>query len=287
MQTSSLVEQIKSRGYTIPNIIVPSQELLSIKELIDQNNKSIIIPAPKSIHYVLQRSRQFIDSHFQLKDVPYYHKISLGPIKIEKYGTIHPYGLPVIRLKGEDSFYGCLQELLLTKLDKTKEDYYRGIELSKKNTDLSSLSYTHELIHTQLNHVPGLVKDYSNIEILSIFLETVEAYETSDKLLRIHDIERLDELSGIIKELQSYHSTSREDIKEILVEGSSYAESTLKAYNLFIIYYNSSLKLKKEILSNIQKILNYEISVEDFLSMYDITFESSQDVKRLTNYLKR
>lgn len=103
MQPSSFTEQIKRRGYTtIPEIIVPSSKLLSIKELINETNNVTIMPTRKSLHYVLSRSRQFIDSHFKIQDVPYYHETSIGPITIEKYGTINPYGLPITRLKEEE-----------------------------------------------------------------------------------------------------------------------------------------------------------------------------------------
>lgn len=158
------------------------------------------MPTRKSLHYVLSRSREIIDSHFKIQEVPYYHKTSIGPIEIEKYGTIHPYRLPITRLKKEESFFGYLQEMLLVYPDNTRKEYYCGIRLSKENTDLSSLSYTHEIIHTQLNHVEGLVNDYSNEEFLSIFLEIVQAYETNDTLLRIHDLGRLGELSSIIRQ---------------------------------------------------------------------------------------
>lgn len=287
MQATSLIEQIQKRGYTVPDIIIPSKELLNIKDLIDTNNTSTILPQPRKLRYVLTRSRDFLDSHFQIKEVPYYHETKIGPLCIEKYGTIHPYGLPITRIKGEDSFYGSLREVLDFQDGIITKQSYKGIELAKKTTDLSALSYTHEITHSQLNHVKGLIADYSNIEFLSIFLETLQSYETSDKLLRIHDSERLSELAGIINELEKYHTSTEEDIKAVLVEGSSYAESTLKAYNLFIRYYNSFLAIRKEILNDIQKIFNQEISVEDFLTKHEITFDNSQNVKSLSNYLRR
>ncbi len=287
MQETSLSEQIKKRGYKIPKIIIPSQELLSIKEVIDKEKHTNVKLNKRNLKYILDRTHSFLDSHFCLYDVPFYSENRLGPIKIEKYGTIHPYGLPITKVKGEDTFYGCLREVIDYKDDKIINYSYRGIELSKNLTELSSLSYTHEIVHSELNHVKGIVKEYSNIEFLSIFLETLQAYETSQDLLIIHDQERLLELSGIIKELKEYHSTTDSQIKDVLIEGSSYAESTLKAYALFIKYYNSSSQVKKEILSSIQKIFNYELSVEEFLMKYDITFSESLDSITIKSYLKR
>ena len=70
------------------------------------------------------------------------------------------------------------------------------------------------------------------------------------------------------------------------MEGSSYAESTLKAYKLFIRYYYNP-KLRKEILLDIQRIFNHEISVEEFLDKYEIHYENSQNVNELSSYLLR
>ncbi len=288
MESKTHVEQIKMHGFDkIPEIIIPSTNLLQIEELISSTTNSTVIPKKENLRRVLSYSQEFLSQHFTLRDVPFYKETIIGPLRIEKSGTVHPFGLPVTQIKNEDSFYGNLNEVV-TLSDGVIIDYqYRGIELSKHTTSLSSLAYTHEITHSQLNHVKDQVKDYTNTEFLSIFLETLQAYQTSDKLLRIHDSERLLELAGIIKELRKYHSTTDESIKDILIEGTSYAKSTLKAYSLFIKYYNSKPQVQKIILQDIQRIFNQEISVEDFLSLYDITFEESQDVTRLTNYLKR
>lgn len=287
MQETSLSEQIKKRGYKIPKIISPSQELLSIKEIIDAEEYINYKFNKRRLNYILDKSRSFLDSHFNIQEIPFYSERKFGPIKIEKYGTIHPYGLPITKVKGEEDFYGCLREVIDYKDDKVINYSYRGIELSRDLTDLSSLSYTHEIVHSELNHVKGIINDYSNIEFPSIFLEILQAYETSPDLLRIHDQERLLELSGIIKELKEHHRTTDSQIKDILIEGSTYAESTLKAYTLFIKYYNSPTSIKKEILSNIQKIFNHNLSVEDFLMKYDITFAESLDPTTIKKYLKR
>lgn len=285
--TQNVIEEIKKRGYEVPTIITPTQELLDINEFLKTKINAHIIPKKMKEKYVLDTSRKFLDAHFKLQIVPFYNETKLGPIRIERYGTVHPYGLPIKRSNLKDPFNGCLREVVNLGEGKITEYFYRGIELNRKLNELSSLSYTHELVHSQLNHQPEIIRDYNNIEFLSIFLETVQAYETSEKLLRIHDIERLFELSGIIEELSKYSQTENEKIRNILVEGTSYLTSTLKAYNLFIRYYYSSIEDKKTILRNIQKVFDYEISVEEFLSTLDITLENSQDQSSIKKYLNR
>ena len=287
MATERYIEELSKRGYKLPEIITPTQELLEIKKIIDDNNTSIIIPKQTKLKYTLQKSRDFLDSHFDIRIVPYFHETKIGPIRIEKTGTIHPYGIPIKQIRDEEPFYGCLKEVIYNKEDLITAYYYKAIELAKKTNDLSALSYTHELIHSQLNHVKGIVKNYSNIEFLSIFIETLQASETSEKLLRIHDSERLFELSGIIDEINKYYDKHDDEIEDVLLEGSSYAESTLKAYNLFIRYINSTTEDKKMILKSIQKIFNHELSVEDFLIKLNITFESSKDINSIKKYLTR
>lgn len=287
-QPLTYIEQIKSRGYKeIPEIIIPTNDLINLSRSIDSINNSTIILPTKKKNYVLDKSRNFLDSHFQIQRVPYYNIKNYLFFQTERTGDIHPYGLPIIKKDYDEPFYGALREVINLKDGTIVSYYYSGIELNKKMNEISSLAYTHEIVHSQINHVPGLIQNYSNTEVLSIFLETLQAYETSEKLLRIHDSERLSELSGIITELEKYHSTTDESIKDILVEGSAYLESTLKAYKLFIRYINSSTNIQKEILKGIQKVFNQELSVEDFLISQDITLENSQEIHQLEKYLRR
>ena len=84
-----------------------------------------------------------------------------------------------------------------------------------------------------------------------------------------------------------YYTRNDEEVKNVLLEGSLYLQSTLEAYNLFIKYYNGSLSLKKEILQSIQKLFEQEYTLEDMLSSFDVSLESSIDPIRLNKYIKR
>ena len=95
------------------------------------------------------------------------------------------------------------------------------------------------------------------------------------------------ELSGIIEELNKHHNSTNQEAINIMIEGSSYAESTLKAYNLFLRYYYGSNKTRKYLLYNVQRVFNQELSLEDLLQELDITLENSQDIQTLSKYLHR
>ncbi len=284
----SLVEEVKYRGYEKVNgIIIPSQELIDLGAFLKENTGFNITPKNLKLSKILTNSRNFIDSVLTLQKVPFYKEVKIGPIKFEVEGDIHPYGLPIKKVSAEEPFYGCLREIVTLKDGLPISLAYKFIELSKKTTELSSLAYTHELAHSQLNHINGIVKNYQNIELVSIFLELVQASSTNEHLLHTHDNERLFELSGIIDELSKYKDTTNEEIQNILIEGSSYCESTIKAYSLFFRYYYGTISEKKLIMSYIQKLFNQEICLEDILATLDITFESSIDKKGIEKYLKR
>ena len=130
--------------------------------------------------------------------------------------------------------------------------------MPSKPTEITKLAYTHEIAHSQLNHIKGIIKDYYNTEVISILLESIHALEAdpTERLLYVHDTKRLKDLVHIIKELNKYHSTDNPEIKNTLLEESVYLQSTLEAYELFLLYYYGSVELKREILAKVQALFN-------------------------------
>lgn len=285
---TSIIDELKWRGYSQEiTILKPSQNLLDISELINETQTDYIKPRKMRLRTVLNKSRQFLGEKFTLQPIPFYKYKNIGPLKIEQEGHMHPFKLPVTKKRGTDSFYGCLREVISIEDGETVSEFYRFIELSKHLTELSQLSYTHEITHTQLNHVRGLIQDYYNIETLSIFLETVQASEDSERLLDIHDQERLTELSSSIVELNRHQNSTDQEVINVLIEGSSYTESTLKAYNMFLRYYYGTINEKRYLLKGIQRVFNQELSLEELLQELDITLANSQDINTLKKYLNR
>lgn len=290
MQKTSLEEEILLRGYDKePDIIIPTQPIIELYTILDDPYLEQLPVHPEKIKVGRNSTINFYESFFKLQRVPYYIEKKYGPFKIEKQGDIHPFALPIKKEKDADEFFGSLNEIIfLTEPFKTI--YYKSISLAKKSTELSKLAYTHEIAHSQLNHVRGLIGEYYNTEVISIFLELVHALELNDGeyLLTAHDSIRLTELKYIIDELHKYYDRREEpEIKKVLLEGSLYLQSTLQAYNLFITYYNSSISIKREILSNIQSLFNQEHTLEEMLSKLDISFESSINPERIKNYIRR
>ena len=81
----------------------------------------------------------------------------------------------------------------------------------------------------QKAHQKGIIKNYFNSEVLSIFLELLNIYESSkqETLLPLQDAVRLTELYDILYRLESVHKKVTEESYEDLLEASKYAESII------------------------------------------------------------
>ncbi len=291
MPTPTLQEEILLRGYEKePEIIIPSPTILELSHTFDDPFLEQLPVKKEHIKKAQNSTIDFYESFFKLQRVPFFIERKIGNKVIStKAGDIHPFALPIKKEKDVDEFYGSLNEVIFFT-EPYKTIYYKSISLAKDTTELSKLAYTHEIAHTQLNHVRGLIEHYYNTEVVSIFLELVHALELNDGeyLLTAHDSLRLPELKYIIDEIHKYYDRREEpEIKKVLLEGSLYLQSTLQAYNLFITYYNSSISVKKEILTYIQALFNQEYTLEDMLSKLDISFESSINPERIKNYIRR
>ena len=290
MSKPTIEEEIVLRGYEQePEIIIPTKEIVEISPILDDPFLELLPVHKEKIKKTKNSTIDFYETFFKLQRVPYFIERKIGPFITTKAGDIHPFALPLKQEKDTDEFYGSLNEVIFFT-EPYKTIYYKSISLSQNITELSKLAYTHEIAHSQLNHVRGLIKEYYNTEVISIFLELVHALELNDGeyLLTAHDSIRLTELKYIIDELNKYYDRRNEpEIKKVLLEGSLYLQSTLQAYNLFIKYYNSPISIKKEILQSIQKLFDQERSLEELLSHFDISFDSSIDKNKIHSYIRR
>ena len=291
MSKSTIEEEILLRGYTKnPEIIVPTKQIIEISHILEH---PFLEPLPlhkETLKNTKKATIDFYETFFKLQRVPYYVEKKYGPFRIEKQGDIHPFALPIKKESDVDEFYGSLNEIIFMT-EPFETIYYKSLSLPKNMTEITKLAYTHEIAHSQLNHVRGIIKEFYNTEVVSIFLELVHALELNDGeyILTAHDSIRLgSELKTIIEELNKYYDRKEEpELKKVLIEGSLYLQSTLQAYNLFFRYYFGSIQIKKELLQNIQRLFNQELSLEELLSNLDISVESSINPTKLKKYITR
>lgn len=279
METISLKEEIEYRGFNPDQkIIIPTQNLIEIESTLDHIRLNKNPNKKETLRQAIKSSKDFYKRHFKLEKVPYiFEKNGSEYIKM-----IKPFKLPVIQNPNMDenqiSFSGRLMEAILPD-EIGNNVVYTKIELSNELSELSKIAYTHEIGHSQLNHIKGLIKEYYNSEVLSIFLELLHSME--ERILDVHDSIRLKNLQD------SIYVLGKTNDEDTLIEASLYTVSTLKAYELFYYYYFGSHRLKKEILGEIQRVFYQENTVEELLGNFDITYESSQNPKRIKKYLNR
>ena len=258
------------------------------------------------------RSKAFFDKYFKVHDVGLLGNNKLKKIFINRdfsnisniinvYNNsalfLSPFELP-IKYKYKELFCGTLvtQTLLTDNIKQANSIlkglniYFSGIVLPSTCTDISVASYIHEITHSQIESNKGLVEDFNNLEMLSVFLELVYASKSNLNTLKIITLNRIEHLllsygniikNEEIKNSEEYFSYST-NVK--------YLKSILKAFNLFDKYLSNNNEYKKHVFSNIQKIFDDKLSVEEFLDKFDITYENSLDskhVKKLVNKINK
>lgn len=278
-------EEIIKRGCKQnPEIILPTSTLM--KTLCDLENSEIASNHYKvhklGIDEATKRAKEFLNSNFKLHDV-----LTSKEIKVcgKSYSFIHqvsPYKIPISYVESEDIFSGSIVEYFPKDISNI---IFKSICLNNIITEHTSVQYVHELTHTQVDSQDGCITNYYDAEFLSIFLELVHAYQvdTTENLLKINDSRRILEMLTISEQLLSIPRT----FEDTLIEDSKYLNSSLKAYNLFISYYYGSTSLRKEILDTARKVIGGNITLDDMLRKYEITYENSQDEKKLKKYFYR
>ena len=302
--------EIKIHGYDKPgDILIPSPSIIDfatfLEDLEIEKRKYYLGPSTKQ--EVLTNAQAFFNRHFTLHKVPYKGNIRC---KIDKYilryvpgielalkihnisRHIHPFNLPV-RFTSS-SLVECMVVENVTYIN--VEEFLKKMKLSFKEiilpptiNELTESSYVHEITHTQLAHQRGIIRNYYNSEIPSIFMELLNVHESpkQDTLLPLQDAIRMTELYDLLYRLESVHKKIQEEPYDDLIDATKYTESIIKAYGLFVEYYYGTPSLKKYILTCIQNMLDGNLELEEPLDEFEITVESSINNPKLTRYLLR
>lgn len=272
-------EELIVRGCDpLKDIIIPDEELLKIVNYLSKlpfANKRYTIHK-MNINNVLHDGKLFFNENFKLHKIPHitFHKLPIKLLEFYRIKNIHPYKLP-LGYVGESIYDGVVEEYILKE---RKRILFKNLCLGKTLTELSSASYVHEITHTQIDSIKGGLKDYYNQEVFSIFLELIHAdlVSTDDNILIVKEANRVFELSEIVRQQQEVSTGKLELSREEQIENSKYIQSDFIALHLFHLYHNSNSLIKKEMLMNIQRVFNGIITVEDYLELYEVTFNNSK-----------
>lgn len=288
-------------------ILRPNAKIIDFATFIEEMeiDKRSYYLGPSTKKESISEAINFFNRHFKLHKIPYKNELRCDidkfvlkhlpgikiPLKIHNVArNIHPFNLPV-RYTGET----MIECMVVENVTYIATDYFidnmklsfKEIILPPQVTQLTASSYVHEVTHTQLAHVKGIIKDYYNSEVLSIFLEILCVSENSDRLLSLQDAMRLTELYQELYTLEENSKGVSTFSKDDLIDSTKYTTSILKAYHLFVEYYYGTPALKKYILTTIQNIFDGNLQLEELLDEFEITIDNAVDNPKLTRYFLR
>lgn len=282
-------------GYDLMELTKFNDDILSfiIELALTRLDTSVFELCKSSKSKELEKSRSFLEDKFKVYDISYLDSKKLKKMDgfiisdvselIDVYnrlgGYISPFDIPITYIN-KDPYFATLEQHLNICDDKAflkkMRLYIRRICLSRKITNITGLSYTHEIVHALLSREKGIIRKFNNSEVLSIFLELVYCFEGSfsDYELKLLEIRRVNYLLIEFDKLFKYfYDNDNKQINKIeALISSKYVESIVVAMRLFIVYYEGSLNIKREILKNIQRVFDCSITLEEMLLLYDIDF---------------
>jgi len=206
---------------------------------------------------------------------------------------VSPFAIPIVYSK-DKAFAGSLETQLLVADDdyidnvlKKMKIFFNHIYLSKGVTDISTSCYIHEIMHSQLESQKGIVEDFYNGELLSVFMEMLSAYERKDQTYFMILALRINHLCSSFNRMYLCQTDQMTDENYKLFNFCSdgkYLVSIFKAFNLFDKYIHGSYNDKKNVLISIQSVIDGAKTLEEVLNKLDISYENSLD-SEITNRL--
>lgn len=283
-------EEIIRRGYQEnPRIYVPRESEVEFLTELNQSRVATDYCGVKQMELgeAFNDSAAFLDTYFRLHKIPLLEAIKVGDKYLKKVENVLPYDLPLFPEKTDDIFYGATIENV--PADSSSKITFKGISLCEVITEQTSIALVHEITHTQLDSVKGLIIDYYNAEVLSMFMGNVIAsvLDSDEHMLRLNDARRAYELMILGKDLLALQHGEIEKARDESLLDSQYFISDIKAYKLFLDYYYGSNKVKKEILKDIQRVFDIGMTVEELLDKYEAGCALESDKKRLVKYFNR
>ena len=181
-----------------------------------------------------------------------------------------------------------LHKELLNKLNL----YFTNIELPKRTTEVSTSSYIHEITHSQLESHKGIIEDFNNVEVLSIFNELLYAYNYCEPIIFKKLLTNI--LNSLFLSFNSIYEYKEANFIKSVIGGIEYGDfdyhtdikyliSTLKALKLFIKCTGDDRVTKYHIINLINKVFNGDMTVEELLDKIEI----NQDNILESNYINK
>ena len=298
--------EAKIHRYELPTTnLEPSKKVIDTCNEISDSWTTLENPQiySKSSKEIKVNARRFMDGKFKLHKIPYKNLLFDLDLKLlskmRNIDTclkinnatgicISPYHLPISFTAFDGT--GCTVVENVAYID---DDYYlehmkvsfKEIRLQKNISEITESSYVHELTHTQTLDRKGSIRELCNSEVLPIFLELLNIYESgSSTLIKINDTLRFSELVNDLNVLDFVRTGDIDITEDEILSHTTYATSISKAYRLLIEYINGTPALRKYILRCIQNIFDGNLALEELLDEFEITFDSCFEDKKLLIY---
>ena len=169
--------------------------------------------------------------------------------------------------------------------------YFTNISMPKTLTSVAATSYVHEITHSQLESNKGIIENYYNSEVLTIFMEFLHSYEKNPNVFQIDIVNRIQNMLANFYSMFIYESGQKNPEREYseydYFSDSKYLISILKAFQLFHLYETSSDSIKKYILEGIQKVFDGKITLEQFLESVDVHYSGSLNPEYAKYFVKK
>lgn len=194
---------------------------------------------------------------------------------------VNVFDVPITEVEDENSMQGQIVKgpLIIVgnaeRMLKKTPIFVETIFLGNKYDKLSIGTYIHEITHALIDRHKGVVENYYNDELLSIFMEKVAIDHidtSSDKfLVKCSETYRLANVKESLKEIDTYKNESEEN-KECL----KYIQSSLYAGVLFDRYSKAESNKKREMLEQVKTILNGKSKLSDFIEEQQLSIEDDE-----------
>lgn len=256
------------------------------------SNARFFLESKLFMHYVGYLSNERLIKAVQDKRVV--DVASLVDLYNRSASFVPPHKIPISYTE-KGVFKGSLETQLLIFDDKEIDRevlskinvFFNQIKLSMHSTDIGTSCYIHELVHTQLESCKGVINNYYNSEVASIFMEMLYALENDRVNFQIILSSRISHIISCFNRMATYQTGEKQKNYELydFCKDGKYFISILKAFNLLRLYMESDKPVKKEILKSLQHVFDGEDLFESFLDKFDISYESSLELEHTKKLL--
>ena len=142
----------------------------------------------------------------------------------------------------------------------------------------STIYYAGEVARSQVEDKKYMIEDINDENVLPLLMSFIMASEVDRRLLIKYQIYNLKKLYTYLFHVKTAGVHRLSDNMEIV--------SILKALDMFSVYDTSDELIKKEMIKDIQKVFDGELSVELLMAKYDVSLNKAIDINNVRGIVR-